>query len=158
MRTLSNSCGVLSPDQHHLWVQAHHNTSHQRPSTIPPPTPENTTVDVLPAVAFVEQGHWGAECPDLCGGAVVIEPGWLFMCPNCANAVIGGKWRPVLWPSNVRGIERTLAQRHIERFRNWRPGERIKHLERETRALQDGLHSQDPNHPIRRQIAMRAVD
>ena len=70
-----------------------------------------------PVVAMIDTGRWGAVCPD-CGGAEYVEPedaDPVFWCFSCGNVSVGGKLRPVQFPTaqEVEDIELLLIERPI---------------------------------------------
>lgn len=74
------------------------------------------TVDPsAPVVAMIDTGRWGAKCPD-CPGAEYVEFGDpVFWCFSCGNVSVGGKLRPVQFPTaqEVEEIELLLTERPI---------------------------------------------
>lgn len=82
--------------------------------------------------ARVRQGRWVVLCPDTnCNSAVVADPATpLFMCVECGNTSIGGKWYGVKFPKNCRALEAILIPRPLKN-RNWEPGESAAQLRRE---------------------------
>lgn len=77
---------------------------------------------------YVNEGRWVVSCPD-CGGAqLACRSDPRFLCNECANVVIGGLWRPVVWPEDVLGIETALEKRPLVHTRNWLPGETAAQL------------------------------
>lgn len=87
----------------------------------------------VPAIAYVNHGRWVADCPTGCGGAMLVEPDMPFVCGNCFNAELHGKWRAVLWPDDKAGIETELEKRPLPHTANWLPGETVADLRRENR-------------------------
>jgi hypothetical protein len=84
----------------------------------------------LKVVARVNHGRWIVDCP-FCTGAQLASPtDRRFLCADCGNVNIDGKWITVTWPSDAETIEATLAVRPREN-RNWRPDESIADLRRE---------------------------
>lgn len=96
-----------------------------------------------PLLARVHRNIWIVDCPD-CRSA---EVGWinesLFMCSACFNAMVGGKWRRVVFPENRPQIEAVLKARPMPINRNWSPGETVTGLKRENRehGLPEGARS-----------------
>lgn len=93
--------------------------------------PDNIDEEDVPAVAFLQEGDWIAECPSGCGAAMWIEPGQPFMCAICWNVQIGGRWRMVVWPKDREAIESEILKRPIHVTGNWLPGETVEDLQRE---------------------------
>ncbi len=91
-----------------------------------------TEVDDSEVIAYVNQGRWVADCPTGCGGAMLLEPGEPFMCGECFNEDIEGRWRRVVFPRQRRAIERLLELRRPHNA-NWRPGETAEGLAQENR-------------------------
>lgn len=82
---------------------------------------------------YANHGRWIVECPD-CRGAQLAHPvDQRFMCNSCANAAVGGLWRPTLWPKNRADIESALHVRPVE-ARNWINGETVAHLRAENKS------------------------
>lgn len=80
--------------------------------------------------AYVNAGRWVVECPDCHSAQLACRTDHRFMCSECANAAVGGLWRPVRWPAKVDQIEALLAVRPVEN-RNCMPGETLKQLRAE---------------------------
>jgi len=90
-------------------------------------------VSAIPAVA--NHGRWIVECPSGDGGAQFAsrtDP--RFMCQECLNAASGGRWLPVTWPVDAAKIDEILDARPECANRNWRPGETVTDLRRESAA------------------------
>lgn len=82
--------------------------------------------------AEIVNSDWRASCP-FCQGAMVIEPGLPYFCPDCAMQ--GNDFRP-MWvqmpEDNVRReIEALLLRRNDPVRRNWFPHETIADIRRE---------------------------
>lgn len=84
--------------------------------------------------AFANHGRWVVECPDCCQAVYACPDDPRFMCNNCANAMNGGLWRPVIWPKGKDIIDRLLDARPDPTTRNWSPGEPLKQLKDENKA------------------------
>jgi len=97
------------------------------------------TMEVHPTrevAARVNEGRWIADCP-FCGGAQFTSPDdRRFLCADCGNVEIGGKWMRVIWPAVPEAIEDVLVIRPTEN-RHWLPGETAADLRREN--AQHGL-------------------
>lgn len=87
-------------------------------------------------------GRWLVECPDCGDSQYAVRDDRRFMCCNCANAEVGGLWRPVTWPRDYRAIEELLDARMNPIHRNWLPGETVADLEREGHG-----HPEEPTDP-----------
>lgn len=108
--------------------------------------PSEVVAAARPAVAYVNHGHWVADCParscDLCAGpcgaAMDLLPDRAapYLCGCCHNAELRGRWRPVRWPAERvhREIESVLEQRPLDRNRHWWPHETVEQLRAENRA------------------------
>ena len=96
-------------------------------------SPAELAPEAAPAVAYLNHGEWLADCPDGCGEASLVEPGWSYMCAGCGNVLLGGQWRRVKWPTGVlrAAVEREIAERPFNRTRSWNRGERLVELRRE---------------------------
>lgn len=93
---------------------------------------DNGTAPKVEAVeVYVNHGRWIAECPDCHGAQLASRADLRFMCNNCANAVIGGLWRPVVWPKDPDKIAALLEERPLAHTRNWTPGESLRDLKAE---------------------------
>jgi hypothetical protein len=97
------------------------------------------TMEVHPTqevAARVNEGRWIADCP-FCGGAQFTSPeDRRFLCADCGNAKIDGKWMRVAWPTAPDAIEDVLIVRPTEN-RHWFPQESLEHLRDEN--AQHGL-------------------
>lgn len=103
----------------------------------------------VPVVA--NHGRWVVTCPD-CHGALLAHPADpRFLCVDCGNAAIGGKYRPVTWPKQHERIGEILDARGAPSLRNWLPGETVVELEEENALLGQGapvlLEPPDWQHP-----------
>jgi hypothetical protein len=88
----------------------------------------------IPAVA--NHGRWIAECPD-CNGAQLTSPDdQRFMCCECGNAAVGGKWRPVVWPKDHEAIGALLDDRP-RHLANTEPGQTLADIRKENKLLQE---------------------
>jgi hypothetical protein len=81
---------------------------------------------------YANHGRWIVECPD-CRGAQIASRDLAFLCCVCANAAVGGLWRPVVWPEDVAEIDEVLAWRPTAN-QNWQPGESVVDLVAEAQA------------------------
>lgn len=82
---------------------------------------------------YVNEGRWVVACPD-CGGAqLAARDDHRFMCNECANVAIGGRWRPTIWPRQAAAIEEVLDARP-SRNQHWLPGESVAQLRLENAA------------------------
>jgi len=93
-----------------------------------------------PVHARIDYGRWIADCE--CGGAEAVDPSTpIFFCASCGNQKNNGRARPVLFPSDWKGVETKVMSRRLARAgsgdaidrqvtahgnRNWRPGEEIE--------------------------------
>lgn len=82
--------------------------------------------------ATIGRSDWRVDCP-YCRGALVVEPGEPYFCPDCAMQ--GNDYKPltVVFPANRAEIERVLLKRPDPETRNWLVGETVADLERENR-------------------------
>lgn len=88
--------------------------------------------------AVGNHGRWIAECPD-CHGAQLTSPDdRRFMCVECGNAAIGGKWRPVIWPKDHAAIGALLDERP-RHLANFAPDETLKDIRRENKLLREAV-------------------
>lgn len=91
------------------------------------PGPEVVAQDAAPAVAYVNEGRWVADCPsEGCHGAMLLlgDRRAGFLCGSCFNAEVGHRYRPVQWPEERPDIEAVLAERPVPGTRNWTPAAR----------------------------------
>jgi len=84
--------------------------------------------------AAANHGRWVVECPDCCGAQFACPDDRRFMCNNCANALVGGLWRPVIWPKDRAKIDELLMLRPDPKTRHWIPGESVANLKAENKA------------------------
>lgn len=68
--------------------------------------------------AEVIRSNWAVRCPH-CAGAMFVEPGEPFFCPDCGMQA--NDWLPmtVVWPEERATIERVLLARSDPLTRNW---------------------------------------
>ena len=85
-------------------------------------------------VAHVNHNRWIVSCPD-CHSAEYLWPDTpLFLCSNCLNGSVKGRWRKVKVPKEREAIERALRARPGPANRNWGPGESVADLVKENLA------------------------
>lgn len=85
-------------------------------------------------------GRWLCLCPWCWTAMHASREDRRFWCVKCLNEQAGGKAVLVEWPAPemVEAIELELAKIPDPRMRNWRPGQDLEYLARETaRALKD---------------------
>lgn len=136
IHTLHTTYGAQTANTHEMWVQAQavkiaQNGYGSNPQLIQPIT--EVAVDAKPAIARLNHSRWLADCPNGDRGAMLLNYDQPYMCPYCCNVDIGGRWRPVEWPTNIQEIERCLEKRMLPHTRNWEPGETIWQLRKENR-------------------------
>ena len=96
-------------------------TAAQHNVKLAPPDGRNVT-NAAPATAWVNEGLWVATCPHCEVQTLLV---WLdapiYMCPQCWNGDVGGKWRRVIVPAgNERlRIENALIVRARSDKQNW---------------------------------------
>jgi len=85
--------------------------------------------------AEIVNSNWRACCP-FCAGAMVIEPGLPFFCPDCCMQANGFRPMYVEMPDEVtrQKIERLLIMRPDPVRRNWFPHETITDIRAENLA------------------------
>jgi hypothetical protein len=83
--------------------------------------------------ARANHGRWIVDCPDCSNAQMACPSDHRFMCNECANALNGGFWRPVIWPKNRPEIDKLLMVRPLAN-RNWDPGETVVLLKLENKA------------------------
>jgi hypothetical protein len=112
-----------------------------------------------PIDASLNFGRWIATCE--CAGAEYVTPADpVFWCCACGNADIGGRLRPVRFPSHREEIEALVLERPVESLRgfsaderamnarptvkvagrgplsrSWEPGETVAELRRQNRDI-----------------------
>jgi hypothetical protein len=104
------------------------------------PAATDIATEAPPALARVNPlygvARWIADCPDC---RVGVEYVWLdaprFMCCNCGNRLIGGRWRTVKIPRDRKAIERELSARDDPETRIWTPGESLRRVRAENETL-----------------------
>lgn len=82
--------------------------------------------------AYANHARWVVDCPTCNGAQLACRTDKRFMCNECANVAIGGRWRVVEWPVDADEIER-LLDRRPDVARNWFPGETVRQLKDENR-------------------------
>lgn len=93
---------------------------------------DNGTAPKAEAVeVYANHGRWIAECPDCRGAQYASQADQRFMCNNCANAVVGGLWRLLVWPKGHAQIEALLDERPLAHTRHWSPGETLRTIKAE---------------------------
>lgn len=85
---------------------------------------------------YLNEDRWIAECPDCHSAQLAAREDPRFLCHECANESIGGKWRRVIWPGarDLDRIEAAVAERPAGN-RHWIPGETVTQLK-----LENAIH------------------
>lgn len=98
--------------------------------------PGDVDTAAKPAVAYVNQGRWVADCPQRgCGGALaLVRRAVGFLCGNCLNVGVGHRYRPLMWPRERDEIEDVMAVRLLPEESNWRAGDSVAALGDENEA------------------------
>lgn len=110
---------------------------------LPPFPPASPLADVEPLSVWVHHNRWVVTCPDCATRArfshdsrhyqfAPSDPA-IFFCLDCANALVGERWRPVVWPEQRADIEAILRARPMPEMRNWLPEESLAELIAENR-------------------------
>lgn len=94
-----------------------------------PMGPSSTAVN-----AVVSHKRWVVACPDCMGAQLTAPQDRRFMCVDCGNVAVGGKWRPVLWPKEFAEIGSLLDGR-APNVAHWSPGETLADLRQENKML-----------------------
>jgi hypothetical protein len=81
-------------------------------------------------IVRANHGRWIVDCPFCLGAQLASPTDRRFLCADCGNVNISGKWLRVVWPANPEAIEAVLLARPLEN-RNWDSGESIADLRRE---------------------------
>lgn len=84
--------------------------------------------------ATANHGRWIAECPDCRGAQLTAPEDPRFMCVECGNASVGGRWRPVIWPKDHAAIGALLDERP-RHLANALPGETLSQIRKENKLL-----------------------
>lgn len=80
-----------------------------------------------PVSAFVDYGRWVAQCE--CNGAEIVDPDVPeFFCFSCGNESNGGRLRPVIFPNEIKEIEKQLLSVKDTAFRYWKADESMDKL------------------------------
>ena len=83
--------------------------------------------------AEVVRSSWRVSCP-FCAGAIVVNEGDLFFCPDCVMQGNSFKAMVVVFPKHRAEIENVLLKRPDPVHRNWLIGETVEDLRAENRA------------------------
>lgn len=94
-----------------------------------PPLDDVATEPV--AMARVHNNMWIVDCPWCSNAEFAFLNTPLFMCENCWNQTVGGKWIAVKFPPDVKEIDAALEARPVPNNRNWNLGESVSDLETE---------------------------
>lgn len=86
---------------------------------------------------YANEGRWVVECPDCHSAQLACRTDPRFLCVECGNIAVEGRWRSVVWPSDVAGVEAALEQRDDAVNQNWVPGETVDDLLEEN--LENGV-------------------
>lgn len=73
-------------------------------------------------------GRWIVDCPDCRSAQLACPADHRFMCSECANGAIDGKWRPVIWPKDAADLAELLDERLEVELRSWEPHETAEDL------------------------------
>lgn len=113
--------------------------------SLPTPRPDFTTL--LPAgpgtglSVYANHGRWVLSCPTCNGSQLACPTDPRFICCDCGNIEVEGRWRQVLWPSNHGEVAALLDRRPIPN-RNWLPHESLSDLREQN--LRHGLDFESP--------------
>lgn len=121
--------GNLQPAERCLIPQWWNASTPLDEATKAPMGPRSTAVQ-----AVVSHKRWVVGCPDCMGAQMTAPNDPRFMCVECANAAVGGKWRPVVWPKEHAEIGQLLDVRPPN-VAHWSPGETLDDLREENRML-----------------------
>lgn len=103
---------------------------------VPFPVDADDSVSAYAEVNVLRQARWIVKCPFGCGGAVYADPDdHRFLCDECWNAPVGGKWVPVVWPPDPPAVEALLKVRPHEHSWVFTPGETLKDLREQNKRL-----------------------
>lgn len=94
------------------------------------------TAPAVQAVAYVNHSRWVVDCP-FCNSAQIASPDdRRFVCCDCLNATVAGRFVEVVWPAAAERaqIEQLLLARGGVANRNWSPGETAAELRLENAA------------------------
>lgn len=85
--------------------------------------------------AEIVRSHWRVDCP-FCAGAIFVQPGEPYFCPDCMMQANNFHPMKVIWPENRTAIEAVLVKRPDPLTRNWLPakGETLAMLKAENEA------------------------
>lgn len=84
---------------------------------------------------YANHGRWIVECPVCTDAQLAVRDDKRYMCPECANEAVGGKWRPVIWPKDHTKVEALLDAREHAHHRNWDPTETAADLAKENKKM-----------------------
>jgi len=79
------------------------------------------------------QGRWVVDCPFCLSAQIASFTDRRFLCADCGNVQVSGRWARVVWPKDPEAVEALLGDRPLE-ARNWRPGETAAQLRAENKA------------------------
>ena len=119
----------------------------RRRTEIPAPDPPFVDQAGDPLPASIHRDNWVVACPtEGCGDVSFVwldEP--LYMCANCFNEEVGGRWRRVQVPpaGEREQIEAVLGQRVLPQQRNWDPAETVGELEAQNREHGDPVPQEE---------------
>ena len=138
--TAAELFAVTTPEEQREWLLRRRSTKQRLASfgasASDVGSPDDIALGASPAVAYVNQGRWVADCPTPgCGGAMALVRGAMgFLCGACLNVEVGYRYRPLSWPVEAVEAEAVLSVRMLPEQANWRPGESIAALEAENEA------------------------
>jgi len=86
--------------------------------------------ELLSVQAHVNAGRWSILCPWCPGSEYASRTDHRFLCANCCNVEVEGKWITVEWPAPilVEAIEAILSLRGRPETQWWNPGETLAQL------------------------------
>ncbi len=96
-----------------------------------------TIADAPTVTAFVNEGRWIVRCPFCPSASLACQTDPRFLCVECGNTGVGGKWVTVVWPDDRDQIEAVLDRRRKDTTRNWFPHESVADLTRDNVAHGD---------------------
>lgn len=123
--------GAIPAEQGALWAVLNYGNPASKAAGLAEPrmAPKSEAIE-----AYVNEGRWVVECPDCAGAQLACLTDPRFMCCECGNVVVDGRWRPVLLPAaRTREAIGKILEPRLTLNQHWRPGETVADLKRENR-------------------------
>lgn len=101
-----------------------------RAGTFPTDLSKRSVANEPEAQVRANHGRWVVDCPFCPSAQLASDVDRRFMCPDCGNQTVNGKWLRVDWPTpeEREQVEELLDVRPTPQSKNWRRPETVQDL------------------------------